>query len=295
MSEPPQQEQHQEQQHHKPYLPGYREVGHHAYRTVANSTPYLIPTLHRLASQTPAPTLLDVGAGPGTITADIALNYLPQSKITAIDLSPEILSRAAAHAQKLGAAPSENITFKAPVSVYELAQTFGENAFDVVHAHQVLTHLDAPVQALREMLRVAKPGGVVAVREIDMRTWSMFPDTAVMREWRRVQLASHEAAGGSNMAGPSLVSWAMQAGAKREEVEASMGAWMYSTEEERRVWGTSFRDRILSGEMRKKILELGVATEAEMDEMGAEWQRWMETEDATCGTIHGQILVRKPL
>jgi hypothetical protein len=47
--------------------------------------------------------------------------------------------------------------------------------------------------------------------------------------------------------------------------------------------------------MRKKILELGIATEAEMDEMGAEWQRWMDTEDATCGMIHGQIIVRKPL
>lgn len=57
--------------------------------------------------------------------------------------------------------------------------------------------------------------------------------------------------------------------------------------------GTSFRDRIKSGEMRKKALELGLATEAELDEMGAEWQRWMDTEDAVCGTIHGQILVRK--
>ena len=47
--------------------------------------------------------------------------------------------------------------------------------------------------------------------------------------------------------------------------------------------------------MRKKILELGIASEAEMDEMGAEWQRWIDTEDATCGTIHGQIVVRKPL
>ena len=58
-----------------------------------------------------------------------------------------------------------------------------------------------------------------------------------MRAWHRVQLATHEAAGGSNAAGPSLVAWAMKAGAKREDIEASMGAWMYSTVEERRVWG----------------------------------------------------------
>ena len=57
--------------------------------------------------------------------------------------------------------------------------------------------------------------------------------------------------------------------------------------------GATFRDRILNGEMRKKALELGVATEAELDEMGAEWQRWIDTEDATCGTIHGQLVITK--
>ena len=57
--------------------------------------------------------------------------------------------------------------------------------------------------------------------------------------------------------------------------------------------GSTFRDRVLSGEMRKKALELGVATEAELDEMGAEWQRWIDTEDATCGTIHGQLVITK--
>jgi SAM-dependent methyltransferase len=37
-------------------------------------------------------------------------------------------------------------------------------SFDVVDAHQVLLHLRDPMGALREMLRVAKPGGGVAVR-----------------------------------------------------------------------------------------------------------------------------------
>jgi hypothetical protein len=45
--------------------------------------------------------------------------------------------------------------------------------------------------------------------------------------------------------------------------------------------------------MRKKALELGVATEMELDGMGDEWRRWMDTPDATCGTIHGQLLVTK--
>ncbi|KAL1588288.1 hypothetical protein WHR41_02844 [Cladosporium halotolerans] len=274
---------------HNTYLPGYKEVGHHEWRTAENSAPYLLPTLQSLAETNPSLTLLDVGAGSGTITTSLA-KYIPQGHITAIDLSPDILSRAASHAASVNAT---NITFQ-PASVYELAQTFGPAAFDVVHAHQVLCHLDAPVQALAQMLAVVKPGGVVAVREIDMRVWSFHPFSETMRAWVEVQKATHAAAGGSNEAGPSLVAWAMRAGARREDVKASMGTWLYATEEERRVWGTSFRDRIVGGEMRKKALELGIATEAELDRMGEEWQRWMETEDACCGTLHGEILIRKP-
>jgi hypothetical protein len=32
----------------------------------------------------------------------------------------------------------------------------------------------------------------------------------------------------------------MKAGAKRQDIEASMGAWLYSTPEERKVWGGCF-------------------------------------------------------
>jgi ubiquinone/menaquinone biosynthesis C-methylase UbiE len=233
----------QQESGHKPYLPGYKQVSHHAHRTVSNSVPYLIPTLTHLASQNPHLSLLDVGAGPGTITADLALNYLPQGKITAIDLGPEIIDRARNHASEVGAS---NIAFQAPVSVYDLSKTFGEGVFDVVHTHQMLTHLDDPISALREMFAVTKPGGTVLAQETDMRTWSMYPDTPTMQAWRRLLLRSHEAAGASKMAGPSLVSWAMKAGAKRADIEASMGAWMYSTEEERQVWGEFFDSSFLT-------------------------------------------------
>jgi 2-polyprenyl-3-methyl-5-hydroxy-6-metoxy-1,4-benzoquinol methylase len=221
---------------HNTYLPGYSTVAHHEWRTVENTAAYLLPRLQTLASQNPNLQILDVGCGSGTITASL-VSYLPANgHITAIDLSPEIVSRASAHAQKLGPAISDKITFT-PASVYTLSQTLLKGTFDIVHTSQMLVHLDSPISALREMLSMLKPGGLLAVREIDMRVWSCYPDTETMRAWHRVQLATHEASGGSNAAGPSLVAWAMKAGAKRRDIEASMGAWMYSTEDERRVWG----------------------------------------------------------
>ena len=38
-----------------------------------------------------------------------------------------------------------------------------DGQFDVVHAHMVIMHLSNPVTALREMRRVVKAGGIVAI------------------------------------------------------------------------------------------------------------------------------------
>ncbi|MEZ5194538.1 MAG: methyltransferase domain-containing protein [Nocardioides sp.] len=48
--------------------------------------------------------------------------------------------------------------------VGDVQATLRRRSFDVVHAHQVLHHVADPVQSLREMARVATPGGLVAVR-----------------------------------------------------------------------------------------------------------------------------------
>ena len=44
------------------------------------------------------------------------------------------------------------------------ALDLADDTFDVVHAHQVLQHVADPIGALREMMRVTRPGGVVAAR-----------------------------------------------------------------------------------------------------------------------------------
>lgn len=136
-------------QSHNTYLPGYAasNVKHHEWRTAENSAMYLMTPLQSMAKGNPKLTLLDVGAGSGTISASLA-KYMPHGHVTATDLSEKILERAADHAKEVGVS---NISFQ-PASVYELP--FPDNSFNVVHAHQMLCHLDSPVEALKEMIRV---------------------------------------------------------------------------------------------------------------------------------------------
>ena len=144
------------------YTHGHAEsvLRSHRARTAANSAAYLLPHLQ------PGQRLLDVGAGPGTITADLARLVAP-GRVTALETSDAVVALTREGVEASGV---ENVDYLAgDVHALDLP----DDSFDVVHAHQVLQHLPDPVQALREMVRVCRPGGVVAVRDADYSafTW----------------------------------------------------------------------------------------------------------------------------
>lgn len=218
------------------YGPGHAasQVQHHEWRTAENSAGHLLPHLKRLAEQNPHLRLLDVGAGSGTISASLA-RYMPEGEVTATDISDEILQRAADYARSTGVT---NLAFQA-ASVYKLP--FEDDAFDIAHAHQVLCHLDDPSSAIREMVRVVKPGGIVALRESDMKMWCMFPELAGLVKFHEMTVKTLVANGGSDEGGRRLVSWTVEAGVTRDKIQASFGTWCYSDPPDRKTWGELVR------------------------------------------------------
>ncbi|KAI0938467.1 hypothetical protein AcV5_000144 [Taiwanofungus camphoratus] len=112
------------------------------------------------------------------------------------------------------------------------ALAFPDGTFDVVHAYQVLQHVPDSVRVLREIRRVAKPGGLVAVRESDFSkiTWS--PDVDGLADWQDLHMRVARSLGGEPDAGRRLVSWAMQAGFDRNAIDAAASAWCSGTPEE---------------------------------------------------------------
>src|SRR5919112_3295210 len=124
------------------YTHGHHEsvLRSHRWRTAANSAAYLLPYLS--AGQ----TLLDVGCGPGTITADLATLVAP-GRVTALEVTAEALDLARAEIGRRGLGTIDFVVG----DVHAL--DFPDDTFDVVHAHQVLQHVTDPVAALREMRR----------------------------------------------------------------------------------------------------------------------------------------------
>src|SRR5438874_11820898 len=129
------------------YTHGHHEsvLRSHKWRTVDNSAAYLGPRL------TSGSSVLDLGCGPGTITADIGRRVAP-GRVLGIDASADVIERARRDA---GGGP--NVEF----SVGDLhALDIADGSFYGAHAHQLLQHLAVPVVTLREIKRVCKPGGL---------------------------------------------------------------------------------------------------------------------------------------
>ncbi|KAK2593300.1 hypothetical protein QQS21_008982 [Conoideocrella luteorostrata] len=273
---------------HNSYGPGHAipHVKHHEWRTAENSATHLIAHLQSGAAQNPKVRVLDVGAGSGTITASLA-KYIPEGHIVATDISDDILKRAKFHVDKEGI---KNISYQ-KASVYELP--FANSSFDITHAHQVLTHLDAPVDAIREMLRVTKPGGIVSLREVDMAMWCWWPELPALQLFHETLVKSMVDNGGSGNAGRQLLSWSMKADVPRENIEMTFGTWCHCLPEDRESMADSMIERLRFGPMRVRAIERGIATEKDIDSMMEAWEKWKVTEDAVLGQTSGEAIIRK--
>jgi len=97
--------------------------------------------------------VLDVAAGAGDQTLDIARRVGPDGYVLAVDLSPAILKLAKANARNAG---HRNVATQ--VADGEHIQV-DEAAFDAAVSRLGLMFLPDPLQGLREMRRALKPGG----------------------------------------------------------------------------------------------------------------------------------------
>ncbi|TDD24856.1 methyltransferase domain-containing protein [Actinomadura sp. KC06] len=258
------------------YTHGHHEsvLSSHTWRTVENSAAYLIGHLR------PGASVLDVGCGPGTITAGLAERVAP-GRVVATDSAQTVLDEARRNAALA------NVE-SAVADVHALP--YADDTFDVVHAHQVLQHVADPVQALREMRRVARPGGIVAARDADFGTMAWHPDPPGMDAWMPIYYRVARGNGGEPDAGRRLVSWARAAGFT--DVTASASSWCYSTPEEREWWSESWGGRLLRSSLADHAVAGGHATREDLRRIYEGWKAWAAADDGWYAVTHGEILCR---
>ena len=252
-------------------------VGQHARRSAETDAEYVLPHL------TPGLSLLDVGCGPGSITAGLARAVAP-GEVVGVDLAPAIIEEARAlHIDVPG------LSF-AVADGYALE--FETGAFDVVHAHQVLQHLARPVDALREWRRVLRPGVLVAVRDADYGTMSPWPRSAGLDRFFEVYHAVAGSNGADADAGRRLAGWVHEAG--YVDIELGATVKVFATRAEIENWGYSWAERTAHSSLAEQAVARGFASPAEIEELSVAWRKWAEAPDAFFMYVNVHVLGRAP-
>ncbi len=261
------------------YTHGYHEsvLRSHRSRTAENSAAHLVPLLK------PTDRILDVGAGVGTITADLAQLV---HAVTATEIGPDGLAVTRATVAERGVS---NVTFRT-ADIHALP--FDDAIFDVTHAHQVLQHVADPIQALREMARVTKPGGIVSVRDSDYAGFCWWPELPALDTWLSLYRAIARLNGGEPDAGRRLLSWAHSAGFV--DVTVTSSTWCYASAEQREWWGSMWADRMLHSAITAQLTGAGLATLEDLREVGDAWKQWAADEDGWISILHGELIYRIP-
>lgn len=114
--------------------------------------------------------IVDVGAGAGVITAEIAKLVAPGGRVFAVDTSPGLLDVARATTREAGI--GHLVDFRV-ADGRDLP--FGLSAFDAAFCRWVLMHVDGPEKVIAEMRRVTRRGGRVVAVEFDWETTMVHP------------------------------------------------------------------------------------------------------------------------
>lgn len=109
--------------------------------------------------------ILDVACGAGFDVIELARRF-PGAEVYGLDPSKGLLELARERAQGLA-----NARF---IGGDSRRLPFGDGRFDAVRIDRSLQHISAPVDALREMVRVTRAGGRIVVAEPDWGTFFVY-------------------------------------------------------------------------------------------------------------------------
>jgi SAM-dependent methyltransferase len=225
-------------------------------------------------------TLLDVGAGPGFATLDLAEIAGPEGKVIALERSRHFLGALRARAAQAGLANIE--AREQDVSDGDFGSAFADASW----CRWLLSFVADPRRTVAGIARALKPKGVAIFHEYgDYGAWRMMPPNKEVDRFRALVMQSWRDAGGEPDIAPRLPAWLAEEGLEIVEIRPLIdivrrGNFVWQ-------WPAAF---MANGA--KRLHELGYVDAAEAESMAvameADPDAWMVTP------LVVEIIARRP-
>jgi SAM-dependent methyltransferase len=139
---------------------------------------------------------VDVGCGGGHVSRELARRAGEDGWVVGIDLDQALLELAGAD---LAAAGITNVEFRCDDAAH-----LEDAAYDVAYARLLLSHLSDPRAVITAMVNAVRPGGLVAIEDVDTLGWSCCPASAAHDRWIEIYGETIRRRGGDPHLGSKL-------------------------------------------------------------------------------------------
>ena len=240
---------------------------------------------HLLPHLSPGLRVLDFGCGLGNISVGLADAVAP-GEMHGVDMEESQIELA----RSLAVAGGHGNAIFHVGDVTELP--FEDNFFDVAHCHVVLMHVPNTSAVLAEVMRVLKPGGIIACREMVCGSSFTHPDFGVIRKAWDMFEDLLSADDGHPQMGKDMKTHIIEAGFAN--VRMSMSFDVYSTPADVAfIHGLAYQ-WFLSPEIMDAAIKYGAATPKLCDDIRSAYEKWKEHPGAICGVAFGEAIAEKP-
>jgi len=229
--------------------------------------------------------ILDCGCGPGSITLGLA-RWAPDGQTVGIDLGGEQLEGARALARELGV---DNVSFR-QASIFELP--FEDGSFDLVFSQAVFCHIANHDQALSEIRRVLRPGGVVSIRDVISGYVVYWPDDPLIREVQRLFRLGQQRSGGNPDVGRELGALLHRAGFR--DVFLTLSFDQPQRPDERAEYFALRAGLLESADLGTLAVQEGWITPARLAQVVSRWRDLASEPGSISAVPFGEAIGRKP-
>jgi ubiquinone/menaquinone biosynthesis C-methylase UbiE len=225
----------------------------------------------------------DFGCGLGNLIAAVAARF-PTADISGIEISEEQL-RSARQTNR----SHPNVTL---IRADVLKNDLPDARFDLTYCRYLLEHVPDPVVAVREMLRVTKPGGTLACQENDLHNVLYWPPIdghdRLLERFCQLQMDLT----GDPFIGRKLFEIFQRAGAR--DITLSLEPEIYTEDDPvgYRAWLGNARDIFLGA--RDLLVTRGMMEKSDVDRVIAEMRRRIERPHGVALFYWNRVRAAKP-